>query len=156
MHDYLLGKRDTMGIFSKLFGRKKKQEKQPVNEKTTRPAEPSDEVSLEDVNESLEEVNTIQKDEPKKEAPSKPGPEKTEEKKTTEKAPTEEPAKAEKQPDDEKPVYDIKKHPEGWQVIKQGSDKAYRVFDYQKQAIDFAKSEDLEYRVFKSDGTLRK
>ncbi|MFW6284788.1 MAG: DUF2188 domain-containing protein [Bacillota bacterium] len=142
-----------MGILSKLFGRKKKEEEAPKKEKVAKPTEPSDEVSLEEVNESLEEVNTIEKDkevapEPKKdvqtskEAPK--APEKSEASKPEEKA------------EADAAVYDIKKHPDGWQVIKEGAKQAYRVFPYQKEAIDFAKSEDLEYRVYKSDGTLRK
>ncbi|MFP4078385.1 MAG: DUF2188 domain-containing protein [Bacillota bacterium] len=138
-----------MGILSKLFGRKKKEEEAPKSEKTVKASEPSDEVSLEEVNESLEEVNTIQKDaseEPKEAKPKKaPAP--------SEEAPE---AKPEEKTEAKKPVYDIKKHPDGWQVIKEGAKQAYRVFAYQKEAVDFAKSEDLEYRVYKSDGTLRK
>ena len=142
-----------MGIFSKLFGRKKKDTKKVSNEpqREEQKTESADEVTLQEVNESLDEVNTISKDEPAKQSVT-PSPEKDE----AVKAEPSEPPKPEPKETDESPVYHIKKHPDGWQVIKENADKAYRVFDYQKEAIDFAKNENLEYQVYKADGTLRK
>ncbi|MGM0436254.1 MAG: DUF2188 domain-containing protein [Bacillota bacterium] len=142
-----------MGIFSKLFGRKKKDTKKVENEpqKEEKKTESADEVTLQEVNESLDEVNTISKDEPAKETVT-PSP-KEDEATKAEPASKPEPEPKEK---DETPLYHIKKHSEGWQVIKEGADKAYRVFNYQKEAIDFAKKENLEYQVYKADGTLRK
>ncbi len=61
----------------------------------------------------------------------------------------------EAQATEEKPVYHIKKHSDGWQIIKENATKAYRVFNYQKEAIEFADKENLEYLVYKADGTLR-
>ncbi len=61
----------------------------------------------------------------------------------------------EKKASEEKTVYHIKKHPEGWQILKENATKAYRVFNYQKEAIEFAEKENLEYLVYKADGTLR-
>ena len=146
-----------MGILSKLFGRKqKKEEQKPAGDKVAKQSEPTDEVSLEDVNESLEEVNTIRKDEPKQAPTESPS------KETPKQAVSEKPQPSEDKPEETpeaeeaKAVYDIKKHPEGWQIIKEGAEKAYRVFEYQKEAIDFAKQEALEYKVFKADGTPRK
>ena len=148
-----------MGIFSKLFGRKKKEtpKAQENPQKEEKKTESADEVTLQEVNESLDEVNSISKDEPAK----KPIQSSPQEDEATMSEPSEEPEpepEAEAVPDkkDDSPLYHIKKHPEGWQVIKENADKAYRVFSYQKEAIDFAKQESLEYQVYKADGTLRK
>ncbi len=154
-----------MGIFSKLFGRKQKESKKPNSEpqREEKKTETADEVTLQEVNDSLDEVNTISKDEPANE-PVTPAPEKDEDLEEPLKASPEQDEAAKAEPSEEKtpekpddtPLYHIKKHPEGWQVIKENAQKAYRVFAYQKEAIDFAKSENLEYQVYKADGTLRK
>ncbi len=161
-----------MGIFSKLFGRKKKPSSEVQSEPKTEEKKPdaSDEVTLEEVNESLDEVNTIAKDEPvekpepeptEKEAPEKEASEEKTKPHPPEKDTPVAPAKKTTTPSDEdasddKPLYHIKKHTDGWQVIKEDADKAYRVFKYQKEAITFADKENLEYQVYKADGTLRK
>ncbi len=147
-----------MGILKKLFGKKKKEvSEEPKEAKAT--VENKD-VSLEDVNKELKDLETIEEDKKieKEAVPSKTAQEKV---KTT--APPKEekpkPAAEKKAPakkaETDKDVYHIKKHAEGWQVIKDGADKAYRVFQYQKEAIDFAKDENLEHIVFKADGTPR-
>lgn len=51
--------------------------------------------------------------------------------------------------------YHIKKHEKGWQIVAEGAERAYRVFNTQKEAIDFAKENDLDYLLYRVDGTLR-
>jgi|AntRauTorcE11898_2_1112593.scaffolds.fasta_scaffold00159_20 hypothetical protein len=141
-----------MGIFSKLFGRKNKETSKKENEPTTEEINPetSDEVTLEEVNKSLDEVNTIAKGEPAEKAVTQKTDFDSEPKKV------EEPSTPQNESVEDKPLYHIKKHSEGWQVIKEGKETAYRVFPYQKEALDFAKQEALDYQVYKADGTLRK
>lgn len=142
-----------MGIFSKLFGRKKKDSPEVQNEpkKEEKKTETSDEVTLEEVNDSLDEVNTITKDEPVEKEQTKPSPQPK-----TKKPTKDETESSAKDSSDDKPLYHIRKHSDGWQIIKENADKAYRVFSYQKEAIEFANKENLKYQVYKADGTLRK
>ncbi len=55
-----------------------------------------------------------------------------------------------------KPLYHIKKHDKGWQIIADDAERAWRVFPSQKEAIAFAKEQGLEYLLYRVDGTLRK
>ncbi len=105
----------------------KKKKEEPQKQPEAPQEKEMQEVSLEDVEKELEELEEKQ-------------PEPVKEEKETE----------------SKDVYHIKKHPEGWQVIKEGAEKAFRVFPYQKDAIEFADKEGLEYQVYRTDGTLRK
>ncbi len=61
-----------------------------------------------------------------------------------------------KESDEDEPVYDIKKHSKGWQVILPGAQRATRVLDTQQEAIDYCKENDYKYNVYKVDGTLKK
>lgn len=61
-----------------------------------------------------------------------------------------------KESDEEEPVYDIKKHSKGWQVILPGAQRATRVLDTQQEAVDYCKENDYKYNVYKVDGTLKK
>ncbi len=144
-----------MGILKKLFGKKKKEEKVEKPQGQAQPEAESKDVSLQDVNEELKNLKTIEddKDIEKQEVPSKTDTEEVETKKPQSEAKPK--AVPKKETASDKPVYHIKKHKDGWQVMKAGADKAYRVFKYQKEAIDFAKEEDLEHIVYKSDGTPR-
>jgi len=63
--------------------------------------------------------------------------------------------KEEKNENDE-PVYDIKTHSKGWQVILPGAQRATRVLDTQKEAIEYCKENNYKYKVYKVDGTLQK
>ncbi|TVP94482.1 MAG: DUF2188 domain-containing protein [Acholeplasmatales bacterium] len=70
------------------------------------------------------------------------------------------PADAPKKPEPDKidkPAsrYHIKKHDKGWQIIAEDAERAYRVFTTQKEAIDFAKENELDYLLYRVDGTLR-
>lgn len=53
-------------------------------------------------------------------------------------------------------VYDVKKHPKGWQVILPDAQRATRVLSTQQEAIDYCKTNDYKFNVYKEDGTLRK
>jgi len=60
-----------------------------------------------------------------------------------------------------KPVNHITKHKDGgWQLKKEGAQRALRKFDTQKEAIAFAKEYETEkgvgYIIHKTDGTTRK
>ncbi len=52
-------------------------------------------------------------------------------------------------------VYHIKPHDKGWQLITEDAVKATRVFQYQKEAIQYAKDEGLTYVLYRADGTVR-
>jgi len=60
------------------------------------------------------------------------------------------------EPKDDEPVYDIKTHSKGWQVILPGAQRATRVLDTQKEAIEYCKENNYKYNVYKVDGTLKK
>ncbi len=138
-----------MGILRKLFGSKKKQSEKEQPKQASKPTDESRDVSLEEVNKELKDLEVIEEDK---------DIEKEEVQTKTEKAQVKTPPQKESAPQKEEAsgkTYHIKKHPKGWQVIEEDAEKAYRVFDYQKQAIDFAKEENLDYKVFKSDGTPR-
>ncbi len=117
-----------MGFLKRLFGLEKKKKEEPQKQPEAPQEKEMQEVRLEDVEKELDELEE-------------------------EKAPV---AEEKKEEEPEKEVYHIKKHPDGWQVIKEGAEKAYRVFPYQKDAIEFADKEGLEYLVHRTDGTLRK
>ncbi len=154
-----------MGILKRLFGKKKKDE--PKEEVSVKPKEETQDVTLDDVEKGLKDVDTVKEDKtvenekPEYKTESEEIP-KTEKEEPEEK--TDEPAKEQKTseqhaqtPSQDEPDkhYHIKKHTKGWQVVEEDAKKAYRVFQYQKEAIDFAKSENLSYTIFKADGTPR-
>lgn len=146
-----------MGILKRLFGKKKKEKQTEQPQTQAQPQAESKDVSLQDVNDELKNLKSIEEDKDieKQEVPSKTDTEELETKKPKEEAPAPKATAKKETTKANKPTYHVKKHEEGWQVIKEGSEKAYRVFKYQKEAIDFAKEEDLEYIVYKSDGTPR-
>lgn len=45
------------------------------------------------------------------------------------------------------PVYDIKTHKKGWQVILPGAQRATRVLDTKKEAIEYCKENNYKYNV---------
>jgi len=152
-----------MGILKRLFGKKKKEE--PKEETSVKPKEETKDVTLDDVEKGLKDVETVKEDqtvenekpEYKTESESIP---KTEKEKPLKEEKAEELEASPKQEektteDDADKHYHIKKHTKGWQVVEEDAKKAYRVFQYQKEAIDFAKSENLSYTIFKADGTPR-
>lgn len=54
-------------------------------------------------------------------------------------------------------IHEIRAHSKGgWQVILHGGKRALRRFDSQKEAVQFCKDHNYEYRIYKRDGTLRK
>jgi len=115
-----------MGFWKRLFGKKQKEE--PEKQPEAPQEKEMQEVRLEDVEKELDELEETKA----------------------------EPVKEEKTKEPKEETYHIKKHPDGWQVIKEGAEKAYRVFPYQKDAIEFADQEGLEYLVYRADGSLRK
>lgn len=91
---------------------------------------------------------------PVKEVKEEPAPVKEEAKPVAEKP-------APKKPRQRKPVNHITKHKDGgWQVKKEGAQRALRKFDTQKEAIEFAKQYEnekgVDYIIHKADGTTRK
>lgn len=53
--------------------------------------------------------------------------------------------------------FNVMLHPQGgWQVIKNQSKRARRRFDTQAQCIEFCKTNELDYIVYKKDGTIKK
>jgi len=155
-----------MGIFSRIFGKKKKQEEEPKKHESLQQQEEQKtevlkkearNVTLEEVEKELDELDQIQEDHPEanEHTPSKIDEVKTPKVEQNEpvKATTEETEEA--PPKTKKKVYHIKPHPDGWQVLGEGNEKPTRVFDYQKDAIAYAKDESLEYLLYKQDGTLR-
>ncbi|MFH5882217.1 DUF2188 domain-containing protein [Liberiplasma polymorphum] len=168
-----------MGLWSKLFGKKKKQDNLDENkdqvlaknaEQQERLKEDVRTVSLEEVEKDIRTVEQLE--------PSQIKPERTkrqqifsadeeevvnraanlqDSKETVDQAPEatlakEKPADSSSKEEPSK-AYNIKKHAKGWQIIAEGANRAYRVFDTQKEAIDFAKENDLEVTVYKADGT---
>ena len=51
------------------------------------------------------------------------------------------------EPKDDEPVYDIKTHSKGWQVILPGAQRATRVLDTKKEAIEYCKENDYKYKI---------
>jgi hypothetical protein len=142
-----------MSFWSKLFGKKKKKEEPVVAEK------PAVEVAVE---EAVEEAPMMEEEvvseEPNVEEPEvvEPVVEEPEEEKEEEvvEAPIQEAPKEDVKV--EKLVYEVKAHPDsGWQVIKQGNEKATKRTRTQSEAIEYCKENDYEYIVYKKDGTLR-
>ncbi len=149
-----------MGIFSKLFGKKKSKEKvradQINNEAATNnkiEEQDSRDITLEEVESELREVSIADAH------TRQPVPPKTE---TTLSQADEVRDRVEKEAhekmklDSEETQYHIKKHSKGWQLIEGSNTKATKVFDTQKEAIDYAKEKDLNYLLYRADGKLRK
>lgn len=145
-----------MGILKRLFGKKKKQES--VEQPQAKSQEDARDVSLEDVEKGLEDVETVKEDKSveketpktKTEAEAVPSSEREGAKQAQASSPQKESESGENK------HYHIKKHSKGWQLIEEGAAKAHRVFQYQKEAVDFAKEEGLDYTVFRADGKPRK
>ena len=155
-----------MGIFSKLFGKKKP--KTVKSEETVKSEaakidkiEEADsrEISLEQVE---NELSSVSMGAPAKQQPMPPREpsdyEASEAKERVQKEAEMQAVKKDeessKKEDDDK-MYQIKKHKDGWQVVLAGATRATRVFKTQKEAIDFAKENDFDYQLFRADGTLR-
>ncbi|MFP4287436.1 MAG: DUF2188 domain-containing protein [Candidatus Izemoplasmataceae bacterium] len=170
-----------MGLLAKLFGKKKKQEEKQEDQVLARKAEKEEQI--EDtkpitLDEVQGDIRTIDAMEPSRIASEKPKRQKiyaaedtpdeakdmleddiVEEDMPKASMTPEKEVVEEETPiveEDEEKLYDIKKHPKGWQIIAQDAERAYRVFDTQKEAIDFAKENDLEVTIYKADGTPRK
>ncbi len=121
-----------MGLFEKLFGKKKpaaepkhvEQVEQPEEiTKTEILKEDARNITLEEVEKDLETLEKVE--------------------------PAVQPASASEK------VYHIKPHDKGWQLITEDAVKATRVFQYQKEAIQYAKDEGLTYVLYRADGTVR-
>jgi hypothetical protein len=172
-----------MGFWSKLFGKKKKQEEKQEDQVLAKKAEKealiedSKPISLDDVQTDIRTVDAMEPSRMAKEKPKKQtiyaADETPEEVKealeedvleeevevaeiTPEPKKEKEAPKEKEESKEESKEYDIKKHPKGWQIIAPGAERAYRVFDTQKEAIDFAKDNALDVTVYKADGTPRK
>ncbi len=151
-----------MGFLSKLFGKKKKKEavrEEKLNEEkaTTNKIDEqeAENITLEDVEKELKEMSVAHDAE---QTPPQPAPrtELEEEPEVDERIDKEIEAKEEDDQAASATKYAIKKHPKGWQIIAEDAERAYRVFDTQKEAIDYAKENDIEYDLYRADGTLRK
>ncbi len=158
-----------MGILKRLFGKKKPAPQQKEEPKQQKPEESRD-VSLDEVKQELNNLETVEEDssikedsvESKTQNESVPSAKKeptkskqqTQSKSAQEKAST---TTAQSKPQDNpsQTEYHIKKHAKGWQVIAAGAKQAHKVFDYQKEAIDYAKSQGFNYKVFRTDGKPR-
>lgn len=142
-----------LSFFKRLFGKNKNvEQKKPESIKerpvvTPRPEELDRSTHAAAVTEAKKEVAeeeelTVTPEEPKKEVVSP----------VVEEKPKEEP----KETEDDEPVYDIKTHPKGWQVILPGAQRATRVLDTQQEAIDYCRQNNYKFQVYKMDGTLKK
>ena len=124
-------KEKLMGLLEKLFGKKKKPVEVTPEEEIQQEEAIKEEVLKEEArNITLEEVE-----------------------KDLEELEKVEPVKKEEQPTVK--VYHIKPHEKGWQIIADGATKATRVFQYQKEAVQYAKDENLDYILYRADGTVR-
>ena len=60
--------------------------------------------------------------------------------------------------DEDKPVYEIRKHDDGWQLKKKDSDRAIQIEDTKEDLLDEAKryvtKHKGELRIYKGDDTL--
>ena len=160
-----------MGLFSRLFGKKKKEENldQKKDQVLARHAdnqevlkEDARSVTLEDVETDIRTIEAVEPSQIKPEKPKRQEVFETEEKEVVDRAAS----LKEKEVVDEAPeavitnqepvkAYSIKKHAKGWQIIADDAARAYRVFDTQKEAVEFAKENALEVTVYKADGTPR-
>ncbi len=148
-----------MEFLKKLFGKKKHEEKREAHvtaEKAT-----ADKIKEEDARDiTLEEVEKELNDISVAHANDKPGSSRPEERAETqaiaERTEKETELKEAQAKEAQGTVYHIKKHDDGWQIIADGADRALRVFGTQKEAIDHAKEKELEYLLYRADGTLRK
>lgn len=132
-----------MGIFSKLFGKKKAKEfddqPMPSSKQAPKPA-PETPLSkpvstLEEVQSDIRDRNVDQVPEPKK-AP--------ESRSQVSEADAVKPKKLE---------YHIKKQGAEWVVIEHQAEAPLRTFNTQKEAIAYVQEENLPHVVFKADGS---
>ncbi len=153
-----------MGILKRLFGKKKKVEKEDTSEpKKEQVQDTSRDVSLDEVKDELNSLETVEKDsdienqtvESKTEKESVGDEDKESTTTKTDQSKPKTPPKQTESKDDSTQEYHIKKHSEGWQIWPVGGKKALRVFSYQKEAIDYAKEQNLNFKVFKADGSPR-
>ncbi len=154
-----------MGFLKKLFGKKQKSEETPTEqvkaEETSKEELKQDarNITLEDVEKEVKELDQYQTEETKEQkVPKKDvAPVYDEgEAKNVGDIEDAEVEKTETEKEAEPKQYHIKKHDKGWQIIAGDAKKAYRVFDTQKEAIDYAKENELDYLLYRVDGTLRK
>lgn len=153
-----------MGILKRLFGKKKKVEKEePAEPKKEQVQDTSRDVSLNEVKDELNNLETVEKDSDIENQTVESKTEKASVNEETKEAPHSKqdqskpktPPKQTESKDESTQEYHIKKHSEGWQIWPVGGKKALRVFSYQKEAIDYAKEQNLTYKVFKADGSPR-
>ena len=154
-------------FFKKLFGKKEKPEqvnqrpieKDPIDVPMAEGySHPSDGQIVSKVREDVQKNEELTP-EPEEEVTV----ESFEEKVFASEEPKEEPVKEpkeeneeEKEEDKDENVYDVKKHPKGWQVILPGAQRATRVLNTQQEAIDYCRENDYKFQVYKMDGTLKK
>lgn len=132
-----------MGIFSKLFGKKKTQETKVSALPSSKQApKPAPEAPLAKPASTLEEVQADIRDGNIEGMPSN-------KKASTSQAEISEADAVES----ETTKYHIKKQGSEWDVITESSKKPLRTFATQKEAIEYAKKENLPHTVFKVDGT---
>jgi hypothetical protein len=158
-----------MGLLARIFGKKKKPEDKRVEKLDAEAAksskineEDSREISLEEVERELEEMSIAQPLQKPKPVPAdSTGATSVNNEEATARA-RKEPEAAEQPKDDAEKAhvagkqYHIKKHKDGWQIIADDADRATRVFPTQKEAIDYAKENDMDYLLYRADGKLRK
>ncbi len=159
-----------MGLLARIFGKKKKPEDKRVEKLDAEAAtsskineQESNEISLEEVEKELEEMSVAQPLHRPKPLPTDSKEATTINKEEVTTRARKEPEEVEKAKADDAETahvadkkYHIKKHKEGWQIIADDADRATRVFPTQKEAIDYAKENDMEYLLYRADGKLRK
>ena len=134
-----------MGFLKRLFGKKEKNEVEVKEEIKELPVEePVEETPTEEPKADLEEEGVAVAEEP---VEAEPEVELEEELA---------PESNEENPDEDKPIYEIKVHKDGgWQVVKKGATRAKRRLETQAKAMEYCRENNLKYEVYKMDGTLK-
>ena len=151
-----------MGFLKKLFGKKQKSEETPTEqvkaEETSKEELKQDarNITLEDVEKEVKELDQYQTEETKEKKTPHKDVQDVSDDIEAEPVGNVETAEVKEEKSEEAKQYHIKKHDKGWQIIAGDAKKAYRVFDTQKEAIDYAKENELDYLLYRVDGTLRK
>jgi hypothetical protein len=139
-----------MSFWSKLFGKKKKKDEPKVVEKPEVREEVLEDAPMMEAELVTETPLVVEPDQVEPEV-LEPAVEKEEE---VVKTPKEEAPEENLEVD--KFVYEVRVHPDsGWQVIKQGNEKATKRTRTQSEAIEYCKDNEYDYIVYKKDGTLR-